>query len=79
MKENLMKRIIVDQKVMVGKPIIRGTRVPVYAIVKRFAQGWTIEEILEDYPKLTKKDVYAALEYSAEIAKNEEIIPIMVE
>ncbi|HLC92332.1 MAG TPA: DUF433 domain-containing protein [archaeon] len=63
MATNLAKRIVVDRRIMAGKPVIRGTRIPVYAIVKRFAEGRT-EKVLEDYPQLAKEDVYAALEYN---------------
>jgi len=48
-------RIVVDPKVMVGKPIIKGTRIPVDAIIKRIAEGMSIEELLEEYPNITKK------------------------
>jgi len=59
-----MERIVVDPKVMAGKPVIRGTRIPVDAIIRRIADGMTIEEILEEYPNLTREDVKAALEYA---------------
>lgn len=58
----MIERIEVNPKVMVGKPIIKGTRVPVHLIVKLVAKGLTFDEILEDYPQLTKKDIAAALE-----------------
>ena len=48
---------------MVGKPIIKGTRIPVDTIVRQLAQGVTQKEILEDYPNLEKEDIKAALEY----------------
>jgi uncharacterized protein (DUF433 family) len=48
---------------MVGKPIIKGTRIPIDAIIRRLAEGMTINEILEDYPGLTREDIQAALEY----------------
>jgi len=76
MTANFAKRMVIDKQIMAGKPVIRGTRIPVYAIVKRFAEGWTIEKVLEDYPRLTKEDIYAALEYSAEVLKDEELINI---
>jgi len=58
-------RIVVDPKVMVGKPIIKETRIPVDAIIKRIAEGMSIEELLEEYPNITKKDIKAALLYAA--------------
>ena len=60
------KRVVVDPQVMVGKPVIKGTRIPVDLIVRLLAQGMTTEEILEDYPQLKKEDIKAALEYVAE-------------
>lgn len=56
--------IEINPNIMVGKPVIKGTRIPVYLIVKLIAQGLTYEEILEDYPHLTKKDIQNALEYA---------------
>jgi uncharacterized protein (DUF433 family) len=60
---------------MVGKPVIRGTRVPVDTIIHRIAQGDKIEQILEDYPNLTKQDVRAALEYAESLVKGEDVVP----
>jgi uncharacterized protein (DUF433 family) len=57
------ERIVIDPQIMVGKPIIRGTRIPVDAIIRRLAEGMTIKEILEGYSNLTRDDVQAALEY----------------
>ncbi|HIE41409.1 MAG TPA: DUF433 domain-containing protein [Candidatus Aenigmarchaeota archaeon] len=62
-KLKIKDRIVIDPTVMVGKPIIKGTRIPVDAIIKRIADGMTIKEILEDYPNLTEEDIKAALEY----------------
>ena len=75
MKKELLDRVVINPKVMVGKPIIKGTRIPIDMIVKLVAQGMTIEEILEDYPKLSKEDVKAALLYSAEVVSGESILP----
>lgn len=57
-------RITIDPKIMVGKPVISGTRIPVDLIIKKLAQGETKEEILQDYPHLTGEDIQAALWYS---------------
>lgn len=78
-EEELLKRIIVDPKIMVGKPIIRGTRITVEHVLRLLAQGLTFEEILEDYPHLTKEDIAAALLYAAKIAGREEVYPLTVE
>lgn len=58
---------------MAGKPIIKGTRIPVDLIIKLLAQGITPKEILEDYPNLKKEDILAALQYVADIIGNEEV------
>ncbi len=71
------ERIVVNPKIMVGKPIIRGTRIPVDAIIKRLADGMSISEILEEYPNLTEEDIRAALRYVSEVVAGEEIIPIV--
>ncbi len=76
MERELLHRVIIDPKVMVGKPVIRGTRVPVELIVKLVASGATEKEILEDYPQLRKKDIRAALLYAAKIVGNEEVFPV---
>ena len=70
-----MKRIVVNPKVMVGKPVIKGTRVPVYEIVLRVAQGWTFEHIIEDYPRITKDDIKAALTYAGSLVEGEDVFP----
>jgi len=70
-----MKRIVINPKVMVGKPIIKGTRITVEAIVRRVANGMTFDEILEDYPYITKEDFKAALLYAESLVAGEEIFP----
>jgi uncharacterized protein (DUF433 family) len=47
---------------MVGKPVIKGTRIPVDAIIRRLAEEMSIKEILEDYPNISREDILAALE-----------------
>ncbi len=70
-----MKRVIVDPKIMVGKPVIRGSRIPVDAILHRMAQGETVASIIEEYPALTRLDIRAALEYAESLVRGEDIIP----
>lgn len=69
-------RIIVDPKIMIGKPIIKGTRITVELVLRLLAQGEKVDEILEAYPHLEQKDVYAVLEYAEEIVKEERIMPL---
>lgn len=55
--------IIVDQKILVGKPVIKGTRLAVEFIVDLLAQGWAESEILRNYPGITHEDITACLKY----------------
>ena len=66
-----MERIEVNPKKLGGKPVARGTRIPVALIVRLVAEGLTPEEILREYPELTLEDVRAALRYAAELAESE--------
>jgi uncharacterized protein (DUF433 family) len=77
MESALLKRIVVDPKIMAGKPIIKGTRVPVDAIIHRIAQGEEIEDILKDYPRITRQDIKASLEYASSLVRGEDVIPIV--
>jgi uncharacterized protein (DUF433 family) len=63
--EDWKSRITVDPEVLAGKPVIKGTRMAVEFIVELLANGWTIEEVLENYPQLKREDVIAALKYAA--------------
>jgi len=75
----MSKRIIVNPKIMCGKPVIKGTRIPVYLILNLLAAGYTFDRIIQAYPQLTKKDIKAALEYAQALTKREEaLIPQVV-
>jgi len=78
MDEHVIQRISIDPEVMVGKPVIRGTRIPVELIVRMLGQGISQEEILREYPRLEPEDVRAALIYAAEMLANEEVLPLTV-
>ena len=66
-----MERITANQKILGGKPIIRGTRISVEFILELLASDVSEEEILHDYPHLTKDDINACLRYAAKSCKNE--------
>lgn len=66
-----LDRIIVDPEIMHGKPVIRGTRIPVYIVLNLLAGGLKLEEVLQEYPDLTNEDILACLEYAAELAQEE--------
>ena len=69
-------RILVDPKVLVGKPIIRGTRIAVEFLLELLAEGWSHEEVLRNYPQLTQDDIQAALHYATDVLKQERIYPL---
>jgi uncharacterized protein (DUF433 family) len=77
-EEALLERIVVNQKIMGGKPIVKGTRITVEQVLKMLAQDLTTKEILMDYPHLSKDDVTAVLLYAAKVAGEEEIYPVTV-
>ena len=66
-----MERIIVNPKILGGKPIIKGTRLSVEFILNLLASDISAQEILEDYPYLTNEDIQACLKYAAKSLKNE--------
>ncbi len=76
MNKELNNRIVMNPAVMAGKPVIRGTRIPVDLIVRLVAQGISVKEILEDYPQLKKEDIKAALEYVADLVRGEDVYPV---
>lgn len=67
-------RITADPEIMLGKPIIKGTRITVELILRKLSEGMTIEELLQAYPHLTKEDILAAIAYSADVISQEELI-----
>jgi uncharacterized protein (DUF433 family) len=68
-KQELLQRISVDPAVCSGKPCIRGHRIWVSLILDLLASGWSIEEVLKNYPGLEEADVRACLAYSAEMTR----------
>lgn len=70
------ENIVTDPKILVGKPVIKGTRVPVDLILKKLAQNITVEEILKDYPRLTRKHIQEILAYAHSLVAKEEIYPL---
>ncbi len=67
------ERITVNPRVMVGKPVIKGTRLPVEQILRELGDGLTISEVIEAHPRLTPDDIYAAIAYAADVVANEDI------
>ncbi|MBI5814806.1 MAG: DUF433 domain-containing protein [Nitrospinae bacterium] len=69
-------RIEINPKVMLGKPVIRGTRIPVELILRKLSERAGEKEILEAYPQLTPEDIQAAIRYAADTLAHEETIII---
>jgi len=76
MDDQLRQRIYIDPKVMVGKPVIRGTRIPVELIVRMLGQGISERDILREYPHLQPEDIRAALVYASQVLANEDVLPL---
>lgn len=75
--QHLKERIVVDPEILVGKPVIKGTRLAVEFVLELLSQNWSYEEILQNYPQLKKEDIIACLQYATEVLKDEKIyIPI---
>ena len=78
-KEQLLERIVLNPKVMVGKPVIRGTRLTVDFILNLLAQGATENEILDEYKSLTYEDIQACFLFATNSLKDTEFMPLMAE
>jgi uncharacterized protein (DUF433 family) len=67
-------RIEINHQVMLGKPVIRGTRVPVEVLVRKMSEGMTEQELLAAYPNIKAEDISAALRFAADTIANEETV-----
>jgi uncharacterized protein (DUF433 family) len=72
---NWQERIVIDPGILVGKPVVKGTRLAVEFIVDLLAQGWTEAEILRNYPGLTHEDIQACLGYASAMLRTERVYP----
>ena len=72
----MIERIEINAGVMQGKPVIRGTRVPVEVVLGKLAEGATIQDLLDAYPRLTTEDVRAALDYAADTIAHETVVAL---
>lgn len=71
-----MSRIAADPRIMLGKPVVAGTRITVESILDRLAAGETFEQVLEAHPRLVREDVLAALEYAAKVLRDDVVYPL---
>lgn len=69
-------RIEINPNIMMGKPVIKGTRITVECILDELSEGATFDDLLEAYPRLTHIDILAALRFAAQALKGESIYPI---
>lgn len=69
-------RIEINPKIMMGKPVIKGTRIPIYVILNLLAGGYDFDKIIKEYPDLTYRDIFAVLEYAAKVTKFKELVKV---
>jgi uncharacterized protein (DUF433 family) len=67
-------RIEVNLRVMLGKPVIRGTRIPVELILRKLSEGATEDDLVDAYPRLSRQDIQAAIGYAADTLAHEETL-----
>jgi len=70
---NWSERIIIDPKVLVGKPVVKGTRISVELVIDLLARGYSREQILDQYDHLTAEDVQACLAYASDVLRSEKV------
>jgi len=75
----MASRIEINASVMQGKPVVRNTRIPVELLLRELAEGATVEELLDAYPRLTKLDIQACLAYAADAIAHEDIYSLSSE
>jgi len=76
--ENLLRRITINPKVMVGKPTVRGMRITVEQILRALAGGVTVNDLLHDYPDLEQEDIQAVFAYAVNLVDEEQIFPVEI-
>jgi len=70
---NWQERITIDPNVLVGKPIIRGTRISVEFVIDLLGRGWTTADVLREYDHLAPEDIQACLAYASDVLKSEKV------
>lgn len=78
MTVNWEDRIVTDPDVLVGKPVVKGTRLAVEFVIELLAEGWSEAEILKNYPRLTIEDIRACLAYAGARLREERVYPLKV-
>jgi uncharacterized protein (DUF433 family) len=70
----LTDRIEMNPRVMLGKPVLRGTRIPVELVLRKLGEGASEADILDAYPSLTREDIHAAIRFAADTIAHEEVV-----
>jgi uncharacterized protein (DUF433 family) len=70
------EHIVIDPDILVGKPVIRGTRIAVDLVIDLLGRGWTVDQVLAEYDHLSRENIQACLAYSAEILRSERVYVI---
>jgi len=73
------ERITIDPEVLVGKPVIKGTRLAVEFVIDLLAQGWTEGEVMQNYPGISELDIHACLAYASAALRDEKVYPLRVQ
>jgi len=63
-------RIEINPKILLGKPVFKGTRIPLYVVLDLLAEGLTVQEVSKDYPDLTEDDVKAAIQFASDATRH---------
>jgi uncharacterized protein (DUF433 family) len=71
---NYREKIFISPDIMLGKPVIKGTRITVELIIKKLSEGMEVNDIIQEFPQVTRDDVMACLAYSADVISRDEIL-----
>lgn len=71
---NWRDHIVSDPEILVGKPVVKGTRLSVELVLDRLADGWTAEDLFKSYPRLTPEALQAVFAFAAEVLKDEDYV-----
>ena len=69
-------RIVIDPDILVGKPVVKGTRIAVELVIDLLARGWSHEQVMQQYDHITVEDIQACLAYASELLKSERVYPV---
>ena len=73
----MTERIEINAQVMQGKPVIRGTRIPVELLLRKMAEGASVEDLLDAYPRLSPEDIRAVLQFAADTISHEQTLTVL--